>query len=221
MWNRKKQSELVFNKRRKTLIKELASKGIHDDRVLNALNEIPRHLFIDTALAHRAYEDTALPIEMGQTISQPFTVAKQTELLEVEPGDKILEIGTGSGYQAAILCTLGAEVYSIERHRLLYERSRNILHHLGHRAMLKYGDGTEGWPAYAPYMGIVVTAGAPVIPEALKSQLDIGGRMVVPVGDEEKQAMFRITKHADEEFEEEQFSIFKFVPLIGKQGWNQ
>jgi len=214
------QNERIFNKRRKVLVEELASRGIRDDRVLKAFEAVPRHLFIDTALSHRAYEDTALPIEMGQTISQPFTVAKQTELMEVEPGDKVLEIGTGSGYQAAILCEMGAKVFSIERHHMLYDRSRQILNNLGYRPTLKCGDGTLGWSAYAPYMSVVVTAGAPVVPETLKSQLDMGGRLVVPVGDEEKQAMYRITRLGEDDFEEEKFSIFKFVPLIGRQGWS-
>jgi len=214
------QNERIFNKRRKVLVEVLASRGIRDDRVLKAFDAVPRHLFIDTALNHRAYEDTALPIEMGQTISQPFTVAKQTELMEVEPGDKVLEIGTGSGYQAAILCEMGAKVFSIERHHMLYDRSRQILNKLGYRPTLKCGDGTLGWSAYAPYMSIVVTAGAPVVPETLKLQLDIGGRLVVPVGDEEKQVMYRITRLGEDDFEEEKFSIFKFVPLIGRQGWS-
>ena len=219
MQNPVSHNERIFNKRRKVLVEELASRGIRDQRVLQAFETVPRHLFIDTALSNRAYEDTALPIEMGQTISQPFTVAKQTELMEVEPGDKVLEIGTGSGYQAAILCEMGAKVFSIERHHLLYDRSREILNKLGYRPTLKCGDGTLGWAAYAPYMSIVVTAGAPIIPETLKSQLDMGGRLVVPVGDEEKQIMYRVTRLGEDDFEEEKFSIFKFVPLIGKQGW--
>lgn len=218
MW-KPTHNERIFNKRRQRLVEELESRGIRDRQVLNAIAEVPRHHFVDSALWNRAYEDSALPIEMGQTISQPYTVARQTELLGVEPGDKILEIGTGSGYQAAVLCSMGAQVYSVERHDTLYERSRTILHELGYKAMLKCGDGTIGWSAYAPYAGIVVTAGAPVVPEMLKAQLDLGGRLVVPVGDEEKQAMFRITRHGEDHFEEERFSIFKFVPLIGKQGW--
>lgn len=218
MW-KPTHNERIFNKRRQQLIEELQSRGIRDKQVLKAMAEVPRHHFVDSALWNRAYEDSALPIEMGQTISQPYTVARQTELLSVEPGDKILEIGTGSGYQAAVLCAMGAHVYSIERHQTLYERSRVILQELGYKTTLKCGDGTLGWSAYAPYAGIVVTAGAPVVPEMLKAQLDLGGRLVVPVGDEEKQAMFRITRHGEDHFEEERFSIFKFVPLIGKQGW--
>lgn len=214
-------NERIFNRRRKVLVDELVSRGIRGQRILKAFEAVPRHLFIDTALSHRAYEDTALPIEMGQTISQPFTVAKQTELMDVESGDKVLEIGTGSGYQAAILCEMGARVFSVERHDKLYDRSREILYKLGYRPTLKCGDGTMGWSAYAPYMAIVVTAGAPVIPETLKAQLDIGGRLVVPVGDEEKQAMYRITRKGADNYEEEKFSIFKFVPLIGRQGWSK
>lgn len=219
MRNTGKDNDRVFNKRRMALVEQLSKKGIRDERLLKALGEVKRHLFVDTALGNRAYEDTALPIEMGQTISQPFTVAKQTELLQVEPSDKVLEIGTGSGYQAAILCAMGAQVYSVERHQMLYERSREILQKLGYRTTLKCDDGTLGWSAYAPYNAIVVTAGAPVIPEALKKQLDLGGRLVVPVGDEEKQAMYRITRIDEDHFQEERFSIFKFVPLIGQQGW--
>lgn len=220
MWKKSTPNERIFNKRREALIDELVQKGIRDERVLKAFAEVPRHKFVDSALSNRAYEDSALPIEMGQTISQPFTVAKQTELMEVEPGDKVLEIGTGSGYQAAILCVMGTNVYSVERHQLLHDRAREILKDLDYRAMLKCGDGTMGWSAYAPFDGIVVTAGAPVIPETLKNQLAVNGRLVIPVGDESKQAMYRITRHGEDEFEEEKFSIFKFVPLIGKQGWS-
>ncbi|MDI6402173.1 protein-L-isoaspartate(D-aspartate) O-methyltransferase [Balneolaceae bacterium ANBcel3] len=215
------QNERIFKKRRAMLVEELASKGIRDSRVLQAFDVVPRHRFIDSALSLRAYEDSALPIEMGQTISQPFTVARQTELLEVKEGHKILEIGTGSGYQAAILCEMKATVYSIERHPKLYERSKSILQQLGYRLMQKSGDGTLGWRAYAPYDGIVVTAGAPVVPDNLKQQLAIGGHLVVPVGDEEKQLMVRICRISEDEFKEETFSSFKFVPLIGKQGWQQ
>ncbi|MDG5767155.1 protein-L-isoaspartate(D-aspartate) O-methyltransferase [Balneolales bacterium ANBcel1] len=221
MLNRQDPNERVFNKRRQKLVEELESRGIRNRLVLDAFSKVPRHKFVDSAFSNRAYEDSALPIEMGQTISQPFTVAKQTELLELEPGDKVLEIGTGSGYQAAILCEMGMDVYSVERHKILYERSRDLLQQLGYRAQIKCGDGTVGWSAYAPYLGIVVTAGAPVVPEALKGQLDLDGKLVVPVGNEEKQAMYRITRHGEDNFEEETFSMFKFVPLIGKQGWNR
>lgn len=210
-----------FKQRRRRLVETLADKGIKDRRVLDAFNTVARHVFVDTALQDRAYKDTALPIGKEQTISQPYTVARQTELLEVQPGEKVLEIGTGSGYQAAILCELGAEVYTVERHKELYQRARSILRELGYSVRAKLGDGTLGWSAYAPYDAIVVTAGAPVVPEDLVEQLNINGRLVVPVGDDQKQEMVRIIKIRKDEFEEERFSDFKFVPLIGEKGWRK
>lgn len=209
-----------FLNRRKKLADQVQKKGIRDQRVLQAIEGIPRHIFVDSALENRAYEDSALPIGCGQTISQPYTVAAQTELLEVEKGDKILEIGTGSGYQAAILCFLGADVYSIERHEPLYLKARETLKELGYRPQLKCGDGTIGWSAYAPYDGIVVTAGAPVVPEDLISQLSVGGILIVPVGDQKMQTMTKITRTGEDSFEEEQLKQFKFVPLIGEKGWD-
>jgi len=206
--------------RRKLLTDLLREKGIRDESVLSAIQSIPRHIFVDTALENRAYEDSALPIGKGQTISQPYTVAAQTELLHVQPGKKILEIGTGSGYQAAVLCAMDADVYSIERHEELYLKARSLLQKLGYRAHLKLGDGTLGWSAYSPYDGIVVTAGAPVVPDELVQQLVVGGRLVVPVGDQEKQMMMRITRVSEDSYQEEQFNTFKFVPLIGEKGWN-
>ena len=206
--------------RRAKLVELLEKKGIRDRNVLNAINAIPRHIFVDTALENRSYEDTALPIGCGQTISQPYTVAAQTELLEVKKGDKILEIGTGSGYQAAILCQIGAIVYSVERHEQLYINAKRILQELGFRAHLKLGDGTLGWSAYAPYDGIVVTAGAPVVPDDLIKQLNVGGRLVVPVGGHKSQVMTRITRVSEDSYQEEQLNHFKFVPLIGEKGWD-
>ncbi len=205
--------------RRKRLVEEIRRKGIRNTRVLQAIENTPRHLFVDSALENRAYEDSALPIGCGQTISQPYTVAAQTELLEIEEGDKVLEIGTGSGYQAAILAHLGAKVYSIERHEPLYLSAREILKELGYRPNLKCGDGTVGWSAYAPYDGIVVTAGAPVVPEDLIKQLSVGGRLIVPVGDQKVQTMTRITRISDNEYNQEQLKQYKFVPLIGEKGW--
>lgn len=210
-----------FKQRRGRLVETLAEKGIKDKRVLEAFNIVPRHVFVDTALQDRAYKDTALPIGKDQTISQPYTVARQTELLEVKPGEKVLEIGTGSGYQAAILCELGAEVYTIERHKKLYNKARSTLKELGYSVRFKLGDGTLGWSAYAPYDAIVVTAGAPVVPEDLVEQLALNGRLVVPVGDEKRQEMVRIIKIREDEYEEEHYSDFKFVPLIGKKGWQK
>jgi protein-L-isoaspartate(D-aspartate) O-methyltransferase len=208
-----------YIKQRHALADLLKEKGIADEAVLKAIREIPRHTFVDSALWVRSYEDTALPIGLGQTISQPYTVARQTELLNVRPGHKILEIGTGSGYQCAVLCELGAKVYSIERHRELHERSRDHLRDLGYRPMLKCDDGTLGWNAYAPYDGIVVTAGAPVVPQDLVRQLVPGGRLVIPVGDTVSQKMHIIIKKDDDTYDEQVLEGFKFVPLIGRDGW--
>lgn len=209
-----------FARPRQKLVEELREKGIKDEQVLMAIGKIPRHTLIDTALHSKAYKDTALPIGMGQTISQPYTVAVQTELLEIREGAKILEIGTGSGYQCMVLCEMGADVYSVERHTELYHRAKEALRKQGYRAMLKAGDGTLGWSTYAPYEGIVVTAGAPVVPQDLIGQLTIGGILVIPVGDDKKQVMLRITRVSETEYEQEELADFKFVPLIGKKGWN-
>ncbi|HLR76384.1 MAG TPA: protein-L-isoaspartate(D-aspartate) O-methyltransferase [Balneolaceae bacterium] len=211
---------LKYKQRRKELVDKIRDKGIEDKRVLEAFNIVPRHSFVETAFEARAYKDSALPIGEGQTISQPYTVARQTELLEVFPGEKILEIGTGSGYQAAILCELGAEVYSVERQEILYEKSRSTLKKLGYSVQLKLGDGSLGWSAYAPYDGIIVTAGAPVVPENLIAQLNVNGRLIVPVGDEKKQEMVRVRRVSENEYEQEHYHNFKFVPLIGEKGWN-
>lgn len=213
------QEDRRFVRPRKQLVETLRKKGIKDERVLMAIGKIPRHKLIDTALHSKAYNDTALPIGLGQTISQPFTVAAQTELLNINKGEKILEIGTGSGYQCMVLCELGADVYSVERHKELYHRAKEALHELGYKAMLKVGDGTLGWAAYAPYDGIVVTAGAPIVPDDLVQQLAIGGRLVIPVGDDTRQMMLRITRASENEYEREELADFKFVPLIGEKGW--
>jgi protein-L-isoaspartate(D-aspartate) O-methyltransferase len=210
-----------FAKPRQRLVEQLIEKGIEDPLVLKAIGTLPRHTLIDTALHHRAYEDSALPIGLGQTISQPFTVAKQTELLGIQPGDKILEIGTGSGYQCMVLCELKAEVYSVERHNELYHRAKDALRALGYRPQLKCGDGTLGWSTYAPYHGIVVTAGAPVVPDDLIRQLHIGGRLIIPVGSSTEQSMLRITRVSEEEYRQEEYEGFKFVPLIGQKGWKE
>ncbi|MEX2574161.1 MAG: protein-L-isoaspartate(D-aspartate) O-methyltransferase [Balneolaceae bacterium] len=210
-----------YTYRRNKLIEKLRGKGIKDENVLSAMNAVPRHSFVDTALEKRAYEDSALPIGKGQTISQPYTVAAQTELLEVAPGNKILEIGTGSGYQSAILCEMEADVFSVERHEELYLRARKILQDLNCRIRIKLGDGTLGWSAYAPYDRILVTAGAPVVPRELIGQLSPGGKLVVPVGDQEKQMMVRVTRISEDAYEEEHFDNFKFVPLIGRKGWKE
>lgn len=209
-----------FARPRKKLVEELREKGIKDERVLMAIGKIPRHTLVDTALHSKAYNDTALPIGMGQTISQPYTVARQTELLEIEQGDRILEIGTGSSYQCMVLCEMGADVYSVERHNELYHRAKEALRAQGYKAMLKAGDGTLGWSTYAPFDGIVVTAGAPVVPQDLIKQLNIGGRLVIPVGDDKKQMMLKITRVSESEYHQEELDNFKFVPLIGEKGWD-
>ena len=205
--------------KRRTLVAELRKKGIQSERVLGAINALPRHFFFDTALISHAYEDKAFPIGEGQTISQPYTVAFQTELLDVKPGDKILEIGTGSGYQGSILHLLGAQVYTIEYQKKLFEHTSRFLQRLGIHLNLFYGDGTGGLPAHAPYDKIIVTAGAPVVPDALIQQLKVGGILVIPVGDRLRQAMVKITKKSSREILREEFEGFAFVPLLGKDGW--
>lgn len=206
--------------KRKALVAELRKKGIQNEAVLEAINTLPRHFFFDTALISHAYEDKAFPIGEGQTISQPFTVAFQSSLLAVSPGEKILEIGTGSGYQACILHLLGAEVISIEYQKKLFDHTSRFLQRLGIQLQLFYGDGTAGIPGHAPYDKIIVTAGAPVVPDALIQQLKIGGILVIPVGDRSKQAMVKITKKSATEIRREEFEGFAFVPLLGKDGWN-
>jgi protein-L-isoaspartate(D-aspartate) O-methyltransferase len=205
--------------KRRALVAELRTKGIKSERVLDAINNLPRHFFFDSALISHAYEDKAFPIGEGQTISQPYTVAFQSELLDVKQGDKILEIGTGSGYQGTILHLLGAEVYTIEYQKKLFEGTQRFLKRLGIDLHLFYGDGTAGLPQHAPYDKIIVTAGAPVIPEALIQQLKVGGILVIPVGDRKRQAMVKITKKSAKEVIREEFDAFAFVPLLGKEGW--
>lgn len=212
-------NERILHNKRKQLVTKLREKGISDENVLSAISSVDRHQFIDTALHHRAYEDRALPILGKQTISQPFTVAYQSQLLELDKNEKVLEVGTGSGYQCAVLCELCNHVYSIERLDDLYQMARENLTEMGYRPRLKLGDGTEGWSAYAPYDAIIVTAGAPVVPEKLKEQLAPGGRLVIPVGDRTSQKMVRIVRTNENTFKEEDFNGFKFVPLIGKDGW--
>jgi len=203
---------------RNKLVRKLALKGITDERVLKAIGKVPRHVFFDEALLSHAYEDKAFPIGEGQTISQPYTVAFQTEKLDIQPGDKILEIGTGSGYQAAILLEMGAKVYSIEYNKKLYERTKAFLPQMGYHTNLFYGDGSRGLIAKAPYDKILVTAGAPVIPRALTDQLKEGGMLIIPVGGREQQKMVRIRK-VKGELLHEQFDNFAFVPLLGEGGW--
>lgn len=203
---------------RNKLVKILQEKGIKDEAVLAAIGKVPRHVFFDEALLNHAYQDKAFPIGEGQTISQPYTVAFQTEKLEIKPGDKVLEIGTGSGYQACILLAVGAKVYTIEYNRKLYDRTKDFLPKIGYKPFFFYGDGSKGIPAKAPYNKIIVTAGAPVVPAALTDQLAEDGILIIPVGDREKQVMIRIKKKNGKLVKEE-FENFAFVPLLGEQGW--
>ncbi|MCW9041472.1 MAG: protein-L-isoaspartate(D-aspartate) O-methyltransferase [Flavobacteriales bacterium] len=204
---------------RKKLTEILAKKGITDSKVLDAIANIPRHLFIaDTALHQFAYEDKPFPIGSGQTISQPYTVAFQTQTLEIKPRDKVLEIGTGSGYQTAVLLELGAKVFSIERQKALYDRTKEFLPKLGYNAKLFYGDGYLGLPTYAPFNKIIVTAGAPYVPEDLLKQLAIGGIMVIPVDNEDHQIMKKIVKIDENNFETTELGAFRFVPLLKEKG---
>jgi protein-L-isoaspartate(D-aspartate) O-methyltransferase len=199
---------------RKRLVDDLRRRGITDEQVLAAIQAVPRHLFLEKAFEEHAYEDKPFPIGFAQTISQPFTVAYQTALLDVQPGDRILEIGTGSGYQAAVLAVLGARVYTIERQEGLYLAAKDLLARLGYsKIRCFFGDGTKGLPDFAPYDKIIVTAGAPVVPEALKNQLRISGRLIIPVG-EDVQYMYRITRLSDMEFKEEILDAFRFVPFL-------
>ncbi len=215
-----KEDEYLFQGKRKRLADQLRGKGIKDERVLTAIEKIPRHLFFDTntdrpALLDHAYSDKALPIGAGQTISQPFTVAFQTEQLEIKPGDKILEIGTGCGYQTAVLIEMGAKVFSIERQKLLYDKTRVFLPALGYRnAKLVYGDGYKGLPQFAPFDKIIVTAAAPYIPNDLLLQLKVGGLMIIPQGEGEVQEMVWLRKNSETNFDRKNMGAFRFVPLL-------
>ncbi len=200
--------------KRKKLVAELRQKGIVDDDVLRAIDTVPRHMFMDPAFLIHAYVDKAFPITSGQTISQPYTVAVQTSLLRVKRRDKILEIGTGSGYQAAILVTMGAKVYTIERYRELFIKAQRTLTSLGYTAHFFYGDGYVGKPQYGPYDGIVITAAAPVVPQALLMQLKTGGRLVVPLGSSESQVMTVVERTGPDSFEYTRHGNFVFVPLL-------
>jgi len=198
---------------RKKLAALIKAKGIKDENIIAAIEKIPRHLFMDSSFTEFAYQDQPFPIGCGQTISQPYTVAFQTELLEISKGDKVLEIGTGSGYQACVLLELGAKVFTIERQKSLFQKTKTFLPTIGYRPRMFFGDGYAGLPAYAPFDKIIVTAGAPFVPIALKYQLKIGGILVVPVG-EGVQIMYKLKKLSENEFEEKQHGTFRFVPLL-------
>lgn len=201
---------------RKQLVEMLRSKGITDENVLTAINNIPRHFFLDSAFDKIAYEDRAFPIGEGQTISQPYTVAYQTQLLQVKRNEKVLEIGTGSMYQAVVLAEIGARVYTIERQKKLFEHNKQFFYATKYpNIKFFYGDGFEGLPTFAPFDKVIITAAAPFIPPKLIAQMKTGGLMVIPVDEGDKQRMLRITKNADGSYEEELFDYFSFVPMLG------
>lgn len=204
---------------RKRLVELLKKKGIEDEQVLQAINKVPRHFFFDETFWNQAYKDIAFPIGEGQTISQPYTVAYQSELLHIHQGQKVLEIGTGCGYQTCVLLELGANVYTIERQEKLYERTIQVLPYMGYRPHFFLGDGSKGIEAHAPYDKIIVTAGAPTVPEVLLRQLNIGGLLVIPVGDEKEQKMITILKVAENDYEKVVLDTFRFVPLVGDKAW--
>ena len=199
---------------RKKLVELIRSKGIKDENVLSAISKIPRHLFMDSSFIGFSYSDQAFPIGAGQTISQPFTVAFQTELLNIKPLDKVLEVGTGSGYQTAVLIEMGAKVFTIERQRELFLKAQSALKPLGYKPRFFYGDGYEGIPAYMPYDKILVTAAAPDVPQKLMQQLKIGGRLVIPVGGDFGQSMVKIVRESENDFVRTEHGAFVFVPLI-------
>lgn len=208
-----------FNDERLEMVELLKERGITDEKVLQAMAKIERHVFVLEPFVNRSYEDTALPIGKQQTISQPYTVAFMTQELNPKPGAKILEIGTGSGFQAVILAELGCRVFTMERHLELLFQARKVFERLGYRIASRGGDGTIGWAEFAPYDGIIVTAAAPEVPGSLLKQLADGGKLVIPVGDLDVQNLKVITK-VGEQFDTKELRGFKFVPLIGKQGWN-
>jgi len=200
---------------RKRLIQELRDLGIKEEKVLNAIEKIPRHFYIETTFGDDAYENKPFPIGRGQTISNPYTVAYQTELLELQEGDKVLEIGTGSGYQSAVLAELNAEVYTIERHQPLSNKAKKVLSHFGYSNVKTfYGDGFKGLPEHAPFDKIIITAAAPEIPKELLKQMKVNGVMVIPFGEGDTQQMIRIKRLDNNEFEKETFSAFTFVPML-------
>jgi len=200
--------------KRKRLIDELRSKGISDKAVLEAMNKVPRHFFMDDAFLNHAYQDKAFPIAAGQTISQPYTVAMQTMLLDVKKRDKVLEIGTGSGYQAAVLAEMGVKVYTIERQRELYKKAQKLLASMGYRIHFFLGDGYEGQPQYGPYDGIIITAATAEVPDTLLKQLKIGGRLVVPKGGSDTQVMTLYVRNGENDYNITTHGYYVFVPML-------
>jgi len=199
---------------RKKLVEELAAKGIDNEGVLKAIMEVPRHFFLDEVFTQQAYSNMAFQIGAGQTISHPYTVAFQTQLLELKKGDKVLEIGTGSGFQTSILCEMGAKVFSIERQKELFLKTKALIPKLNFTPKLKYGDGYKGWPTFSPFDKIIITCGAPYIPDDLVEQLKNGGRMVIPLGAGKDQEMILLTKGMDGSVTKQSFGMFQFVPML-------
>jgi protein-L-isoaspartate(D-aspartate) O-methyltransferase len=204
---------------RRKLAELMREREITDAAVLKAIEQVPRHLFFDKAFLEFAYQDKAFPIAAGQTISQPYTVAFQTQLLQIRKGDRVLEIGTGSGYQTAVLLACGARVWTIERQRTLYDVTRALLPQMGYSPNFQYGDGYKGWPAFAPFDKILVTCGAPFVPDALMEQLKPGGRLVIPVGEGDTQEMTLITKDEHGKLTKTLHGLFRFVPMLGEREW--
>jgi protein-L-isoaspartate(D-aspartate) O-methyltransferase len=212
---------MMYKLQRLELVESLERKGITDESFLQAMREVAREKFIPSGVRHHSYRDIALPIGHGQTISQPYTIGIMTQALEVKKGNKVLEIGTGSGYQAALLEKMGAKVYTIERNFEIYNEAVRRFEKLNIRANCKNGDGTIGWEEFAPFDKIIVTAGSPGVPEKLKNQLAIGGKMVIPVGNKFTQTLQVLSKISDKKFDIEDIPDFAFVPLIGREGWKE
>jgi protein-L-isoaspartate(D-aspartate) O-methyltransferase len=213
--------ERLAQLRAKMVRQQIRERGIIDEAVLRAMQTVPRHHFVPERYQHRAYDDGPLPILAGQTISQPYVVALMIAQLTLAPTDRVLEIGTGSGYAAAVLSRIAAQVYTIERHHKLVQYAQQRFQRLGYdNIQVRHGDGTQGWPEHAPYDGIVVAAGGPAIPESLRQQLALGGRLVIPVGRKKRQQwLVRVTRTAPDQFETERLNPVAFVPLIGEEGW--
>lgn len=209
----------MYEQERLDLVNKLRNKGISDEKVLDAMMKVERHQFVPDVMKHHSYKDVALPIGYDQTISQPFTVAYMTQALQLKHESKVLEIGTGSGYQAAILSEMGMRVFSIERNEKIFFRTQKLFDELGIRVVLRCADGTLGWDEYAPFDGIIVTAGGPTVPENLKKQLNIDGKLVIPVGGRKSQTLQIITKEDESKFKTIEAPNFAFVPLIGREGW--
>jgi len=222
MLNPRREFVSHFSIERQEMVENLRARGITDERVLDVIARLPREEFVSSAFRSRAYEDDALPIACNQTISQPYTVARMTQLLEARPGMKVLEIGTGSGYQAAVLCMLGLKVFTIERHAELLRGARENLARVGCNVATHLGDGTLGWMTFAPYDRIIVTAGAPEIPQPLLRQLAPDGRLIIPTGGRDAQRMEMVFKIGDTgQYDVYDYGEFKFVPLIGRNAWER